>query len=375
MNVLLVEPEYYTKYPPLGLLKISAYHKRRGDQVKFVRVRVDGLRKPRKRPDRVYITSLFTWAWKPVWEAVGFYRKLFPRAKVWLGGLYSSLMPDHASQSGADVIHKGVLEEAEDLMPDYALVPEWDGSIIFSSRGCNRACPFCAVPKIEGRLNSTKRSIKNWVYPRHTRIVLWDNNFLQSPYWKEICNELQELGRWVDFNQGLDARLITGEIARCLSNLKLQSGSSVKIRLAYDRRGTGPAVEKAIARLESYGVRRRAVMVYVLYNYKDDPEIFFENVKDVLNWGAVAYPMRYEPLDALEKNRYVDPHWTAEELEMVQDARRVLGYGGAFPPYKGLTKKMERARGFDEAFRLRPLRNRTRIAQYVVARSRRRPAE
>jgi hypothetical protein len=354
MDIVLVEPDYYTRFPPLGLLKISTYHKRRGDRVKLVRVRTDGLWKPAKKPSRVYVTSLFTWSWRPVWKAVRFYKRQFPKTKVWLGGLYGSLMRDHASRSGADVVHDGVLKEAENLPPDYTLVPEWDGSLIFSSRGCDNSCAFCAVPRLEGKLNSAKRSIKRLVHPRHTRIILLDNNFLQSPHWRNICNELEELDKYVDFNQGLDARLITDEVAKRLSNIKLQSGSTIKIRLAYDRRGAGPVVEKAIDRLERHGIRRRDVMVYVLYNYKNDPEDFFQNVRDVLNWGAVAYPMRYEPLNALRKNRHIDRHWTLEQLEMVQDARRVLGFGGALPPYGGLVEKFDHARSFGEAFSLMP---------------------
>ena len=96
-------------------------------------------------------------------------------------------------------------------------------------------------------------------------------------------------------------------------------------------------------------------MVYVLYNYKNDPEVFFQNVRDVLNWGAVAYPMRYEPLNALEKNRYVEEQWTGEALEMVQDARRVVGFGGAFPPYEALVQKFNQAHNFMEAFSLLPV--------------------
>jgi len=352
MRAVLVEPDYYTRYPPVGLLKISTYHKSQGDQVEFVQVRIDGLRKPRERPDRVYVTSLFTWAWKPVWKAVRFYKKRFPKAEVWLGGLYSSLMPDHASRSGADVVYEGVFKEAEEAIPDYELVPSWDGSIIFSSRGCNRACPFCAVPRLEGKINSTKRSLKHLVYTKHTRIILWDNNFLQSPYWKEICHELKELNRWVDFNQGLDARLITDDVAKHLASLKLRSGSSIEIRLSYDELEAGQATQNAIACLEATGLRKRAIMVYILYNFKDSPEDFFQRVRDVLNWGAVAYPMRYEPLNALEKNQYVELSWTSQELEMIQDARRVLGYGGAFPPYRGLVNKFNRARNFHRAFSL-----------------------
>jgi len=206
MHVLLVEPEYYTTYPPLGLLKLSAFHKGRGDTTELVR----GCTEAEREPDRIYVTSLYTWAWKPVWEAVRYYKRRFPKAEVWLGGLYASLMPEHAALSGADRVHVGLFREAEDLLPDYSLVPDWDGSIVFSSRGCNRSCPFCAVPVLEGRLNSVKHSIRHLIYPGHSRVIFWDNNILQSPGWRSIFEELKDLDLKVDFNQGLDARLNNG---------------------------------------------------------------------------------------------------------------------------------------------------------------------
>jgi radical SAM superfamily enzyme YgiQ (UPF0313 family) len=356
MKILLVEPEYYSRFPPLGLLKLSAYHKSKGDAVHLVR----GCVQAPFYPDRIYVTSLFTWAWRPVWRAVRYYKEIYPEAEVWLGGLYASLMPEHAAKSGADVVFRGVIEDVEDLMPDYEILEtserwkKWDGSIIFTSRGCNNRCPYCAVWRIEGPLNSAKRSIKHLVYPKHNRIILLDNNFLQNPYWRDICDELEELGKYVDFNQGLDARLITSRVANRLSKLKLDSGGGIKVRLGYDSSSLRSYVEKAIKYLNSAGINGRRIMVYVLFNYNDDPEDFFNRVRDVLNWGAVAYPMRYEPLDALEKNSYISPKWTREEIEMVQKARRVIGYGGAFPPYEGILKKFNSAHDFHEAFSLRP---------------------
>ena len=72
--------------------------------------------------------------------------------------------------------------------------------------------------------------------------------------------------------------------------------------------------------------------------------------------------MRYEPLNSLIKNRYVSPHWTAEQLEMVAVSRRVIGAGGAFPPYQALIDKLAGARSFEEAFSLRgPLRRPRRV--------------
>ena len=91
MRILLVEPAYYTQYPPLGLLKLSTLCRAQGHEVRFV----SGLSLvTRFIPDEIKVTSLFTWAWRPVWEAVAFYRALFPRAKISLGGIYATLMPE-----------------------------------------------------------------------------------------------------------------------------------------------------------------------------------------------------------------------------------------------------------------------------------------
>lgn len=102
-------------------------------------------------------------------------------------------------------------------------------------------------------------------------------------------------------------------------------------------------------------------MVYVLHNFTDTPNDFFLRVRDLLNWGAVAYPMRFEPLQSLEKNKYVAKQngWTEAKLSLIARARRVIGYGGAFPPYEGLRSKLNDASNFEEAFKLRPTNNDT----------------
>ena len=347
MRVLLVEPEYYTRYPPLGLLKLASYHRLRGDEVKLVR----GCVKLRWRPDRIYVTSLFTWAWREVWRCVKYYKERYSASELWLGGIYASLMPEHAKQSGADHVYVGVFEEAEDLMPAYDLVPEWDGSIVFTSRGCNRRCPYCAVWRIEGSINSCKRSIRHLIYPKHTRIIIWDNNILQSPYWRDIFQELiwfsEAKKMKIDFNQGLDARLLTDEVAELLSQMRL-----LCVRIAYDRKYMRKFVKRAIETLADHGIRRRKIIVYMLYNFDDTPEDLFERMRDVLSWGAVIYPMRYEPLNTLERWKYVSPGWSPEELEQVEDFRRVYGFGGMFPPYRWLVERFMRASSFEEAFKL-----------------------
>lgn len=180
---------------------------------------------------------------------------------------------------------------------------------------------------------------------------MWDNNILASPYWRDIFDELEELGLEVDFNQGLDPRLLDEEVA-----IRLKRFRTPLIRLAYDSNGVRKSLEKAITLLKEAGIRGRKIFVYCLYNHFDTPDDFLNRIKDILEWGVVAYPMRYEPLELMPKNKYVSPGWTYEQLEMIADARRVIGYGGAFPPYEGLKKKLLDAKFFEEAFILRAIR-------------------
>jgi hypothetical protein len=350
MNILLVEPKksqkYHTQYPPLGLLKLAAYHKNRGDQVNLVK----GFDTNGFIPDKIYITSLFTYAWEPVHEVINYYLKKYRKAEITVGGIYASLCEEHLKDTFKDkiAIYKGIFDEAEDVLPDYSLVPSWKASIVFASRGCIRKCAFCSVNQLEP-IFKPKKSIKHLIYPGHKKIIFWDNNILASPYWKDIFSELEELNLEVDINQGLDARLINQEVASALRKLKLPI-----IRLAYDSSSIRPYLKKAIELLAENRVDKRSIIVYCLYNYSDSPEDFLNRIQDLLEWGVVSYPMRYEPIEPRLKSTYVSPNWTAEQLEMVAKARRVLGYGGAFPPYEGLKKKILGASSFEKAFELRP---------------------
>jgi hypothetical protein len=329
----------------LGLLKLATYHQQRGD---FVRL-VNGISGDGFEPDIIYITSFFTYAWEPVDEVVRFYSTNYRRARVIVGGIYASLCSDHLKQTFGDRIetHKGLVPEIEKLLPDYSLVPGWKASILFSTRGCIRKCPFCSVPELEPKLEA-KKSIKHLIYPGHKKVILWDNNILASPYWRNIFDKLEESAVEVDFNQGLDARLLTEETALRLKRLRIPI-----VRLAYDSKGIKESLKKTIGLLKDVGIDGRRVVVYCLYGYLDMPDDFLERIRDLITWGVVAYPMRYQPLELCKKDSYIYPNWNREQLEMIAKARRVIGYGSAFPPYEGLKRKFLNARTLSEAFELR----------------------
>lgn len=315
-------------------------------------------------PDAIEITSLFTYAWKPVHDAISFYHERYPDATIRVGGIYATLMAEQVRARFPFVsIHQGLYDSAESNLPAYDLLlgidrwKGWDTSIVFTSRGCIRKCPFCVVPRIEGRLRATVDDVQRFLYPDYRRVTIWDNNFFASPNWRSILQDLRDTGLVVDFNQGLDARLMDEEKAALLADFK----PSI-IRMAFDTPGQRKAITAAVQSLANAGIRKRNISFYILYNFfnpknrkGDSPTDFLERIRYVAGLGCISYPMRYEPPTSLQKNCFVSPLWSEGQLELVAKARRVLGFGGAFPPYEGLVRKFGAAKSFEDAFGLRPV--------------------
>lgn len=359
-KAILVEPEGSYKYVPIGLLKIAKYLTENGYTVRLHRCNKD------KYPnighyDRAYVTSLFTWEWEYVWKAVKWVKNYAD--KVLLGGIYASLLPEHAEQSGADKVVRGVIWDLENIRPLYELVPECDYSIVHLSRGCIRRCKFCAVPRIEGKLRE-KDSLRNLVYPRHKKIIFFDNNILAHRNWDKLYRELLLMNKLVDFNQGLDARLIDEEKARQLSRLRLHADEHISIRLALDNSNYKKHFERAAELLKQHKIHPRRIMVYVLYNFEDDPDDFFDRVRTVLSHGFVAFPMRYQHIElpeALTKDSYIGKKWTKRELDMVDEFIWKHGRNGSLPPY--LAEHFNKSKDFYDAFG-RTLHN-TKLLDFV----------
>ena len=146
------------------------------------------------------------------------------------------------------------------------------------------------------------------------------------------------------------------ETAGLLADVKSKS-----IHMAYDWPWEGPYIRKAIDLLGNAGYKKKNLIFYMLYNFWDEqhkkgdaPEDFLLRLKNLMTWGASVYPMRFIPLDSLTRTGYVSPLWTHDKLEMVADARRVLGFAGTWVPYKALSDKFTYSNTFEQAMELRP---------------------
>ena len=363
-NILLVEPAYKSKYPPLGLMKISTYHRIiKRDNVKFVRGCDPSVWDIYW--DRVYITTLFTYTWDETIKTINFYRKtLFSFAKkIYVGGILASLMPDELfNETGINPvtrllndprkINQGDDIIIDDLPPDYEILKsvnfeysQTNAYIGYATRGCPRRCKFCAVNEFEPKFIhyiDIKKLIKNVIKQSGEKqnLLLMDNNVLCSNKFDNIIDDIISCGftkdstfgktrrkRIVDFNQGLDARLLTEERMKRLAEIPLEP-----MRLAFDDIKLKSVYIKAVRLAHKYG--QKNMSNYILYNYEDTPKDFYErlrinidlneefqknhnenNVKTVI----YSFPMRFIPLNAQKRN--VDTgnrHWNKRFLRGVQ---------------------------------------------------------
>jgi len=154
-----------------------------------------------------------------------------------------------------------------------------------------------------------------------------DNNVLASKNLSQIINEIKECGfakgamygnahRSIDFNQGLDARLLTEEKMNLLSQLPIDP-----LRIAFDDIKLKKLYIEKVRLAHKYGLKH--LSNYILFNYKDTPEDFYERLRINIELNAelglsiFSFPMRYIPLDAKDR-RYISPKWNSTQLRGVQ---------------------------------------------------------
>lgn len=429
-NVLLVEPDYKNKYPPIGLMKISTYHKEKGDLVHFVK----GLSKEAvsKIWDRIYITTLFTFHFDLTVSTIRYYKRAVNSiSDIYVGGILASLLSEKLNEfTGIHNIVTGQLEDSskigyndriniDKLSLDYDILddieyqyPAGDNYFAYTTRGCPNKCPFCAVPKLEPEFKTTNHIYDqieqiNKSFGEKRNLLLLDNNILNSSDLKGIVSQIKKAGfiknpnyiepsplltyirriknnynvdknfksaieylnsfktrikktevlsefetlideitsshmakksllvrekklfeiiekyknkvpkqRWVDFNQGIDARLLNEDRIKILCELPISP-----LRIAFDSVSQTKIYERAIRLAHKYGFRECSN--YMLYNHNDKPEDLWHRLKinvelrDELGINIFSFPMKYIPVFELDRE-YLGKYWYKKFTRAIQ---------------------------------------------------------
>jgi hypothetical protein len=211
MLIGLHDADINTGFPNLSLMKLSAYHKSKGDKVEFF--------SPLQKYDKVYSSKIFTYTGE---------NQFLPKNTI-KGG------------TGYRLLDVTLPDEIEHICPDYSLY-NIDYSMGFLTRGCPNNCSFCIVHDKEGNIRANADLEE---FTRHKKVVLLDNNVLSCDHGLNQIDKIIKLGLKVDFNQALDPRLIDESIAKKLAQVKWL----VPLRLAFNSMNEKKAIFKAVTLL------------------------------------------------------------------------------------------------------------------------------
>ncbi len=287
MKIGLIDVDGHN-WPNLCLMKLSAYHKARGDRVEWWT--------PEDHYDRVYKSRVFS-------------------------DTYSrdTIMVDNAGEviKGGTGYGAGpnLPDEVEHSHPDYSLYPQFsDTAYGFLSRGCPRSCGFCIVSQKEGRRSTHVADLSEfWGGQKEIKLLdprlcndriersctinparplngaVAGSHLLACPDHEKLIFQLAESGAWVDFTQGLDVRLITPDNVSLLNRVKTKM-----LHFAWDDPNTDLTGYfqrfLELTRIKDFGRRR----VYVLTNYGSTHEQDLYRVETLRGMGYDPYVMIYE---------------------------------------------------------------------------------
>jgi len=264
-----------TKFPNIALMKISAHHKTLGDVVEWYEPLFSG------HCDIVYISKVFSFSSDP-----DFY---IDADKIIKGGTGYCIDTINGLEIFNTDKNINLSEEIEHIYPDYSIYDIIDTAYGFMSRGCPRGCGFCHVAKKEG-LCSYKVADLSDFWSGQKFIELMDPNTLACKDWKNILQQLIKSKAYVNFNQGVDIRLLTDEKLDYLRQVKIKH-----IHFAWDNYNDKEMIVPRFLKLkEVTNWNRGKVSVYVLCNFDTTIEQDLERIYFLRSLNFQPYVMLYD---------------------------------------------------------------------------------
>jgi hypothetical protein len=281
-------------FPNLALMKISAWHKKAGDEVEWCMPLLG-------KYDKVYMSKVFTFTPD--------FNTCINTKEIICGG------------TGYDLQSK-LSDEMEMAYPDYSIYGIKDIAYGYLTRGCPRGCPFCIVAEKEGKASYKVADIDRF-WRGQKEIKLLDPNLLASKDKEELLRQLAETRAWVDFTQGLDIRLMT--------NKDIEQIKRIKIKMVHFAWDTDEQSDLIIQNLKYFkkhtNINMRKTKVYVLVNYNTNFEFDLYRIYKLKELDYDPYVMIYDKQNAPKKirelQRWVNNKFIFRSCERFEDYKKV----------------------------------------------------
>lgn len=277
MNVGLIDVDNWGNmkncFPNLPLMKISSFYKRHDHSVEWYE---EG-----KDYDLVFKSKVFSFT--PDIPVLG------DVVEVRSGGSGYFIHLKDGKEVFDKECHRNLIDQIEHSYPDYGLYRITDTAFGFMSRGCPRGCHFCHVKAKEG-LRSYKVADLSEFWHGQKKIELLDPNTFACKDWKDILTQLINSGAEVNFNQGVDIRVLNAEKIEYLMQVKVKH-----VHFAWDRYEDKDLILprlKQFKEVSEWG--KHKVTVYVLVNFNTTLEQDVERCETIRSLGFNPYVQRYD---------------------------------------------------------------------------------
>lgn len=266
--------------------------------------------------DKVYVSKIFSWTTD--------FEYYIDADVIEYGGSGYCITVD---ESGEEIYDKtkdiALPYEIEHTYPDYSIYPEATKNTAYGylTRGCPRQCAFCHTSQKDGTISYKVADLSEF-WDGQKNIVLLDQNILACKDWRVLLQQLIDSNATVEFNGGLDIRLMTEEKARYISQIKQRI-----VHFAWDCYGDK---ERILPKFEMFkrvsGFSERKMIVYTITNFGTTIEQDLERIYTLKNLGYWAYVTIYNK-SSLPKGHIL------KKLQRWCNNRIIFGSGITFDEY------------------------------------------